>query len=123
MARIVVWIVCFAILGPVVGCSPSKIKITGKLTKKGQDFATHDKMLVTLKFVPTAESTVQSYPGKFHATDGSYFADIPPGKYKTFLVLFDYSKQPPMPVAVRKDFNQPVHDLTSPKELNLDIDP
>src|SRR5262245_60434819 len=82
----------------IAGCSPSQVKISGKILKDGQPMIVSENTYVTLSFVPELtnkddESKQSSYSAKFDHKSGSYTVELPAGKYKTTLIIVPPSKK------------------------------
>ena len=123
--RTILVFACFATL--LTGCNSNKVvKVHGKILKNGQPMVVSEDTYVTLSFV--AETATQgaatSKSAKFEQKTGTYTIELPPGKYKTMLVIALPSKKNGVsgPGAPSKPF-QPdtVHDLTKDQELNIDV--
>ena len=102
------------------GCGgPSKVKISGKLTKKGQPFTTGEKTLVTLVFSAEAEGTKQTYPANVKRDEGTFQLEVPPGKYRANLIIVDYEKN--APPLIPQSVKQTIYDLSEGKEIEIDV--
>ena len=117
-------IVLLVLIAGATGCgSSTNLEIRGKLTKKGTPYQPPPKMLVTLVFVPEKKDSEQTYPASFASDTGIYSVEVPPGQYRTRLLLHDQSKRPFVLVPVRPEFSKTVFELTGSKTLDLEIEP
>jgi hypothetical protein len=114
----VLTLVWLMVLAALPGCQVAKVKVTGKLMKKGQPLKVSQDTLVTLTFAPDIENSGQTYPAKFNQETGGYEIELPAGKYRARCLIVEKG-QPPFtaPPEVTKE----VHDLTGSKELNIEI--
>jgi hypothetical protein len=104
----------------VGGCGgPAKAKITGKLTKAGQPLQVSDKTQVTLVFAPDVEKPDHTYPAWFKPADGTFEVEVPPGKYRANLVIFDHDNK--TMAVIPPEFRTKIYDLTTHKTLEIDI--
>ena len=111
------------------GCSPSKIKVNGKILKNGAPLIVSEDTLVTLQFIPDlkgadAVNDAKTYSAKFDQKTGAYSVEMPPGKYKTkFVMALPAKKNPdgklnaPSP-PVQSD---KVYELTKNQELDIEV--
>jgi hypothetical protein len=113
----------------VAGCSPSKIKVNGTITKNGAPLIVTEDTLVTLQFIPDlkgadAFNDAKTYSAKFDQKSGAYSVEMPPGKYKTKFVMANPSKAtkdgklnaPSPPVQSDK-----VYELTKDQQLDIEV--
>jgi hypothetical protein len=115
---------CLAVLLATTGCGTSKVKVTGKLVKDGQPFKPDKNTLVTLTFAPEGEAADQTHPAKFNYDSSTYEVDLPPGRYKANCVIQlpdNTSGKAPPKVISSPQLRDKVHDLTSNKELDLEV--
>jgi hypothetical protein len=115
-------LVCsFFLLLVAPGCGgPSKAKIKGKLTKGGQPFVVNDKTQVSVTFAEDIENpTKQTYSATFKPADGTFTVEVPTGKYRARLLVFDHEKKVPLPVSA--NISKQVYELTHNQELEIDI--
>jgi hypothetical protein len=111
------------------GCSPSKIKVNGKILKNGTPLIVSEDTLVTLQFIPDlkgadAFNEAKTFSAKFDQKTGTYSVEMPPGKYKTKFVMANPSKAtkdgklnaPSPPVQSDK-----VYELTKDQELDIEV--
>lgn len=123
-SRLVFGLALFALT--LSGCAPKSVTVNGKLLAKGKPFVVSEDTYVTLSFIPadaTKDSAVTSRNAKFDPKAGSYRVEMPPGKYKTMLVIAYPGKPGPdgklnMPKPIHFD---KVHDLASSQELDIEI--
>jgi hypothetical protein len=105
------------------GCSQSVVKVKGKLLKNGAPMVVSEDTYVTLQFVPEkGGDNAAAKNAKFDQKTGTYTVELPPGKYRTMIVVALPSKQPgklsaPVP-PVKSD---KVYDLTKDQELDIDV--
>jgi hypothetical protein len=109
-----------------VGCSPSVVKVNGKLLKNGAPMVVSADTYVTLSFVSESKqadgSDAKSYSAKFDQKTGTYTAEMPPGKYRTMLIVALPPKKegqlnaPTPPVKSEK-----VYELTKNQELDIEV--
>jgi hypothetical protein len=111
-------VVMMGLLMTAAGCGDKKVKITGKLMKDGQPFTTSADTLVTLTFAPDVEKSEQTYNGRFNHETGGYEVELPPGKYRARYVIV---KKGAPPLIVSPEATKTVHDLSTTKELNIEI--
>lgn len=120
VSRGVICVVCACGLAVLAGgCSPSKVKITGQLTKNGKPLKVSEKTQVTVSFAGEDESKKSLHLAKLNPADSSFEVEMPPGKYRASVVIFDHEKSlaVPIPQSVQKE----VHDFTSPKQVTIEI--
>lgn len=114
------FVCCFILLLTSTGCGgPSKAKIKGKLTKGGQPFVVNEKTQVTLTFAEDIDNAKQTYPATFKPADGTFTVEMPTGKYRARLLVFDHDKKAPLPVS--PNLSKQVYELTHNQELEIDI--
>jgi hypothetical protein len=108
----------------LTGCSPSSVKVNGKLLKNGSPMVVSEDTYVTLSFVPDPAPAdgAKSYSAKFDQKTGSYTVELPPGKYRTMLIVALPNKTPgklnaPTP-PVKSD---KAYDLSKNQELNIEV--
>lgn len=108
------------------GCGDKVVKVTGKLLKNGQPMVVSEDTYVTLSFVPegkeAAEGKASSHSAKFDPKTGTYTVALPPGKYRTMLVVAlppkkDGKLNAPRP-PVKSD---KVYDLTKDQPLDIEV--
>jgi hypothetical protein len=106
----------------VAGCGgPSKVAITGKVTKNGQPLQVGEKTLVTVTFGPEDVKVGQTYPAKFNRQEGTYQVEIPPGKY-TVNIVVAFPREPGRPPLSRPPEDaKTVYDLSEAKTLDIEI--
>ena len=109
----------------LAGCSPSAVKVTGTLTKNGQPMVVSEDTYVTLSFVPEGKSEGQetSYSAKFDQKTGTYSVELPPGNYRTMLIVAlpgskkDGKLNAPTP-PVKSD---KVYQMTKDQQLDIEV--
>src|SRR5262245_21711719 len=108
------------------GCGKSSIEITGKLTKNGGPLPSGQPM-ITLSFAPEETTkhgtmdTKQTYPTILNRETGEFSVELPPGKYKVNVLMFDSRSSPPKILPSNPPFTKQVFDLTSAQSLQLDL--
>jgi hypothetical protein len=95
------------------GGGASKIKITGKVTDKGQPLQVSDKTQVTITFLPE-EQKGQTYLAVFDRAKSTYEIELPRGQYRVNILIFGPEKRPTEP-------GKEVHDLQASRELDLEL--
>jgi hypothetical protein len=110
----------------VAGCSPSVIKINGKLVRNGAPMVVSEDTYVTVSFLPEVKEPdsldAKSYSAKFDQKTGTYTVELPPGKYRTMVLVALPSKDESkvnMPTPPVK--SQKVHELTRSQELDIEV--
>ena len=108
------------LLAAVPGCGgdSSPIKITGKIIRNGQPIQVAKGTYVTVIFTPE-EKTGSTFPAKFKYDTGTYEVILPPGKYRVMKCVVQEKDQDPVSSS-QKTYNT-VHDLTSPKEVDIPV--
>jgi hypothetical protein len=106
------------------GCSPDTVRVRGKLIKDGNPMVVSKDTYVTLSFIPEKPPAdgEKSYSAKFDQETGSYTVELPPGKYRTMLVIALPNKTPgklnaPTP-PIKSD---KAYDLGKSQELNIEV--
>lgn len=113
-------LLCLAVILALAGCGgPAKAKITGTLSKAGVPLQVNDKTQVTLTFAAEEGNAKRTYPATFKPADGTFDVELPAGKYKANLVIFDHAKKAMVPVPPA--FRNNVYDLTENKVVDIDI--
>jgi hypothetical protein len=116
---------CFGLsLLVLSGCSPSKVKINGKIIKGGTPLIVSKETYVTLQFVRDTQgndSNSGSISATFDQQSGTYKIELPPGKYTTNFIMAPPPKdgKPSMPGPPVK--SKQAYDLTKDQELNIEI--
>jgi hypothetical protein len=107
-------------------CSPGQVRITGTIKKNGEPMIVSEDTYVTLSFIPElsdqSDDKRSSYSAKFDQKSGTYSVELPPGKYRTMLVIA-------LPPKKQGELNMPgppfkpdtVHDLSKNQQLDIDI--
>jgi len=106
------------------GCSPSVVKVNGKVLKNGAPMVVSKDTYVTLQFVPesASEDKAGAKSATFNQETGTYTVELPPGKYRTTLVIALPAKKdgklnaPTPPIKSDK-----VYDLTKSQELDIEV--
>lgn len=112
------------------GCGSRTIKVSGTLLKDGKAMVVSEDTYVTLSFIPAVRTakgkddpTNSSYSAKFVHKSGTYTVEMPPGTYKTMLVI-----APPSGTAPKGKLNAPKpitpdkhHELTRSQSLDIDV--
>jgi hypothetical protein len=114
------------VLGMLVlsGCGGvSNVEVKGLLMKKGSPYQPPAKTQVTLVFKPEIVDSEQTYIASYSIATGIYTVELPPGKYRTNLLLVDHNTRPGIPKKVRPEFSQTIHEIKGATTLDLDIDP
>jgi hypothetical protein len=121
------WPLCLAapllaglVLAVLPGCGSSSgnaIKITGKVLRNGQPLRVSKDTYVTVVFTPD-EKTGTTCPARFIYDGGTYEVLLPPGKYRARCTIQEKNQQV---VASSPEMTKIVHDLTSPKEVDLEV--
>lgn len=108
----------------VVGCSPSKVKITGKLLKGGKPLIVSKETYVTLQFLPesvSSESSSNSYSATFDQQTGTFRLELPPGKYKTNFIMALPAKDGQMSKPTPPVKSDKVYDLSKDQDITVEI--
>lgn len=109
------------------GCSsPKVVKINGKLLKGGKPMVVSEDTYVTLSFIPQAKDDspgTTPYSAKFEQKSGTYSVQLPPGNYRTMVVIAPPSKARADGkisglVSIKSDKN---YDLTKAQDLDIEV--
>ena len=123
-SSLAIWVALLTIVLTAAGCGPpAKLRISGQLTKKGQPFQPPPKMMVSIVFLPEKKESERSCHAQFNYQNGTYTVEVPPGQYKTNLILSDKTKTPSVTVKISPEFSKKVYELTTSKTLDLEMEP
>jgi len=115
----------FALL--LAGCGTKEVTITGTLLKEGKPMIVSQDTYVTLSFIPEsgqgekADQKVSSYSAKFDQKTGTYSVKLPPGKYRTKLVIALPPKTPGKLNMLPPIDSAVTHDLTKNQTLDVEV--
>jgi len=113
----------------LTGCGSKNVKVHGKVLKDGKPMVVSEDTYVTVSFVPegrpaagTADPERSSYSAKFEPKSGSYTVQLPPGQYRTMLIVAPpKGKAPPGKVSAPAPVRSPKsYDLTRDQELDIE---
>lgn len=114
----------------VNGCGSKKnVTINGTVLKGGKPMIVSERTYVTLSFIPEGkdEEDRTSYNATFDQKSGTYTVDLPPGSYRTKLIIApppsgSGGKPSGKPSAPQKPVNSTKsYDLTSSQELDIEV--
>ena len=108
----------------VSGCGAKIVKINGELRKDGKPMIVSQDTYVTLSFIPVAanaESQLNSYNAKFDQKSGTYTVELPPGSYRTKLIIVPPSKSGGLSAPPRPIDSDKTYDLTKNQKLDIEV--
>jgi len=110
----------------IVGCGSPAVTVSGKLLKNGQPMTVSADTYVTLSFIPDptpSDDKAKSYNANFDQKTGSYTVELPPGKYRTKLIIVPpkdpSNKRPSGPG--RPIDSKEAYDLNKSRELDIEV--
>jgi len=107
----------------LAGCQPKTVKVTGTVLKDGKPMTVSAETYVTLSFIPDpkpSDDKATSYSATFDQKSGGYNVTLPPGSYRTMLIVVPPGKSgkinAPRPINSAKTY-----DLKSSQNLNIEV--
>lgn len=121
--RLAAPLLAYLMLAVLPGCGvvggSSGVKISGKLVKNGQPLRVSKDTQVKVIFSPEDKTTGTTFPpAKFTYDTATYEILLPPGMYRVRWTILDKDQQA---VSSSPETAKIVHDLTSSKELDIDV--
>jgi hypothetical protein len=111
----------------LAGCAPKKVTIKGSILQGGKPMIVSEDTYVTLSFIPDLQGEKEgdkkatSYNARFDQKTGTYSVELPPGKYRTKLVMALPSKTPGKLNSPKPINSDTVYDLTKSQTLDVEV--